>query len=176
MRFPPLRLVYAREKRDAATGETLHSGSSYYADVWKYLQNWGYRILNDLYLAGFAPAAHADLAWLFETRVLERATTFHPYDGKGPGLSTLLVEEMANKAATAVLRDWTPTWIARQQALGSIGGKLARRRSKTWTESDVDKLAKLGSLQTMQQKADALGRSLRTTQRMAAALAAREGE
>lgn len=77
LRFPSLRPVYAKERRDL-DGFVVRKAKSYRGDVWAYLTNWGYRTLNDLDGAGFDPPSHAQLAELFEGRVRERGVTFYP--------------------------------------------------------------------------------------------------
>jgi hypothetical protein len=169
LRFPTIRLVYAKARTDAATGEVTRQGRSYYLDVWDYLQAWAFRTLNDLQGQGLAPPTHADLAELFSERITDRGRTFHPYDGRAPGLSLLVVEEMAAEAASAALRDWTPTYRERQRRLGQIGRMMARDRGATWDDADLDELAKLSGM-TTEKQAGALGRSRRTVERMRAAL------
>lgn len=173
LRFPALRPVYAKERRDL-NGFVVRKAKSYRGDVWAYLTNWGYRTLNDLDGAGFAPPSHADLADLFERRVRERGVTFYPlYSNRGRGISTPDVETMADQAATAVLRDWHPEWIREQRERGRRGGQISKRKP-SWTDDDLDALAKMSHLPNMQARADALGRSLRTTERMWSALQQRQ--
>lgn len=171
LRFPPLRPMYAKERRDL-NGFVVRKAKSYRGDVWAYLTNWGYRTLNDLDGVGFAPPSHADLADLFERRVRERAKTYDTYySNRGHGISDSDVETMADHAATAVLRDWSPEWIREQRERGRRGGQISKRKP-SWTDDDLDALAKLAHL-PMQARADALGRKLRTTERMWSALRGR---
>lgn len=168
LRFPTLRRVYARERR-SADGLLIRKGASYAGDVWRYLSRWGFRTLNDLDGAGFAPPCHDDLAALFERRVLERGKTFYPlYSNRGFGLSTATVEQMADAASTAVLRDWSPTWIREQRERGRRGGQFSKRKP-TWTDADLDALAVLEGM-TVTEQARTLGVSMSTIDRMRRAL------
>ncbi|WP_431072100.1 hypothetical protein [Microbacterium phyllosphaerae] len=168
LRFPALRPMYAKERRDL-NGFVARKAKSYRGDVWAYLTNWGYRTLNDLDGAGFAPPSHADLADLFERRVLERGRTFYPlYSNRGRGISTPDVETMAEAAATAVLRDWSPDWIREMRERGRRGGKKSKR-PPTWTNEDLDRLASLEGM-TVAEQASEMSVSMSTVDRMRRAL------
>lgn len=168
LRFPALGPVYAKERRDL-NGFVVRKAKSYRGDVWAYLTNWGYRTLNDLDGAGFAPPSHADLAELFERRVLERGRTFYPlYSNRGHGISTPDVETMAEAAAAAVLRDWSPDWIREMRERGRRGGQNSKR-PPTWTTADLDTLASLEGV-TVAEQAAKMGVSMSTIDRMRRAL------
>lgn len=79
------------------------------------------------------------------------------------------VDAVSASAARYVLATWTPTYMRERQERGRVGGSNGKR-TPTWTNADLDALAKLAHLSTMQARADVLGRSLRTTERMSAAL------
>lgn len=160
--------MYAKERRDL-NGFVVRKAKSYRGDVWAYLTNWGYRTLNDLDGAGFAPPSHAHLSELFERRVLERGRTFYPlYSNRGHGISTPDVETMAENAATAVLRDWNPEWIREQRERGRRGGKISKRLPE-YDDADLDALAALRGL-TVAQQAVALSVSPSSIDRMRRAL------
>lgn len=165
LRFPALRKVYAKERRDL-NGFVTRKGASYAGDIWRYLVTWGYRVLNDLDGDGYLPPSHDDLADLFERRVRERAVTFYPlYSNRGYGISTPDVETIADRAATAVLRDWSPEWIREMRRRGAKGGRTSKR-PPSWTD---DALVALDGL-TVAEQARTLGRSPSTVDRMRRAL------
>lgn len=166
LRFPTLRRVYARDRIDPESGEIIRRGASYYGDVWRYLQRWAYRILNDLAAEGYSSTSHHDLAALFRARLEQRAALWHPYDGRGPGLNGETIAEMADTAASAALRDWTPTYRQQQAERGRIGGSRSRR-GPTWTAEDLDALADLDGL-TVAEQAERTGKSPATIKRMRA--------
>lgn len=169
LRFPALRPVYAKN-RYGPDGNLTRRGSSYNGDIWRYLTTWGYRTLNDLDSAGFAPPTHDDLTALFERRVRERGKTFYPlYSNRGHGISLADVETMADAAAAAVLRDWSPDWIREMTERGRTGGKNSPGPGPLWTADDLDKLAALDG-RTVAQQASALGVSMSTIDRMRRAL------
>lgn len=171
LRFPALRPAYAKNRYDPE-GNLTRKGSSYKGDIWRYLATWGFRTLNDLDGAGFAPPSHDDLAAMFERRVHERAKTFDTYySNRGYGISDSDVEEMAEAAAAAVLRDWSPDWIREQRERGRRGGQISKRAPK-WDDDDLDALSHLEG-QTVAQQAAHLGVSPSTVDRMRRALRAR---
>lgn len=171
LRFPALRRVYARERRDL-NGFSVRSAKSYARDIWTYLETWSYRTLNDLDGAGLPLPCAEDLAELFYHRIMARGVTFFPlYSNRGHGISTVDAEKMAHDAARAVLRDWDPEWIRRQRERAARGGR-ASKRPPTWNDEDLDTLAQLTG-QTVAQQAIILGRSPSTVDRMRRALRAR---
>lgn len=167
MQFPTLQRTYRKAQHDAS-GMVVRSGGSYYASIWKYVQRWGFRIMIDLDAAKLAYPDESELADLFRTRIMNRALTFHPYDGRNAGLSTSTVDRLAEQAASAVLRDWsiqkTKTYKADAARRGRVGG-MKSKRTRTWTDADLDVLALLTGL-TVPQQADAMGRSASTIDRM----------
>lgn len=139
-----------------------------------YLQAWAFRTFNDMQGDGYAPPTHEQVADLFEARVRERAKTWHPYDGRGPGLNLETVATMADKGANAALRDWSETWIAGRRTAGRKGGSLPKPPRRKWTDANLDALAALPAGLTRQQQADALGLTLATTKRLWTALRERD--
>lgn len=79
------------------------------------------------------------------------------------------IESVARSCARYALDKWSPEYIREMQRLGSVGGKIGKRKP-TYDDADLDALAGLVDLPNMQARADALGRSLRTTERMWKAL------
>lgn len=75
------------------------------------------------------------------------------------------IESVARSSARYALDTWSPDYIREMQRLGKIGGKISKRPA-TYNDADLDQLAKLAHLPNMQARADALGRKLRTTERM----------
>lgn len=168
LRFPPLRPMYAKSRTDA-DGNVIRQGASYQGDIWRYLSRWGYRTLNDLDGAGYAPPSHDDLADLFERRIRERAKMYDTYySNRGHGISFADAEIMSDAAATAVLRDWNPEWIREQRERGRRGGKISKR-APMWADDNLDTLASLHG-QTKAQQAKHLGVSTSTVDRMRKAL------
>ncbi|MFD7872434.1 hypothetical protein ACFV3I_18270 [Microbacterium sp. NPDC059771] len=161
--------MYAKNRYDAE-GNLTRNGTSYKGDIWRYLATWGFRTLNDLDGAGYAPPSHEDLADLFERRMRERAKTYDTYySNRGHGISYADIETMADAAATAVLRDWSPDWIREMRARGATGGRRSKSPGPTWTDDDLDQLASLHG-QTKAQQSIALGVSQSTIDRMRRAL------
>lgn len=149
--FPPLRRVYAKERRDAQTGDITRKGKSYSYDIWKYLTTWGYRIGNDLQGIGQPLPSQEQFAELFEQRIFDRAVTYSAYDGKGAGLETDAVLQMADDAASATIRDWSPDYIQLQRERGRTGGKNSKRPPSSWDDADLDVLALFAGLPPMEQ-------------------------
>lgn len=171
LRFPPLRPMYAKSRTDA-DGNVIRKGASYQGDIWRYLTTWGYRTLNDLDGAGYAPPSHDDLADLFERRVRERAKTYDTYySNRGHGISFADIETMADAAATSVLRDWSPDWIRKTREWGATGGRKSRPSEPGHADSDadLDALAVLKGM-TVAQQAVALNVSPSSIDRMRRAL------
>lgn len=169
LRFPPLRRMYAKTRHDSE-GNVTRKGTSYKGDIWTYLAKWGFRTLNDLDGAGYAPPSHADLSDLFEGRMRERATTYDTYySNRGHGISYADIEAMANAAATAVLRDWSPDWIRKTREWGATGGRKSRPSEPIYSDADLNALEALKGL-TVPQQAVQLGVSHSTVDRMRRAL------
>ena len=166
MRFPPLRIVYAKQRVNAQTGEVVQKARSYYLDVWDYLQAWGFKIFNDLQGEGYDPPTHEQLAALFETRIRERGRTWNAHDGKGLGLKDETVETMADHAASAALRDWSEEWIIERREAGRKGGLNSRRGPSVVTPEALEALASLPDGLRPTQQADALGMSLSSLKRL----------
>jgi len=166
MRFPPLRLVYAKQRVNAHTGEVVQKARSYYLDVWDYLQEWGFKIFNDLQGEGYGTPTHEQLAALFEARIRERGRTWNVYDGADLGLKDETVETMADHAASAALRDWSADWIIERRAAGRAGGLNSRRGPSVVTPEALEALAALPNGLTRPQQADALGMSLSSLKRL----------
>lgn len=161
--------MYAKNRYDSE-GNVTRKGTSYKGDVWRYLAVWGFRTLNDLDGSGFACPSHDDLAALFERRMRERAKTYDTYySNRGHGISYADIETMADAAATAVLRDWSPDWIREMRARGATGGRNSKSPGPTWTDADLDALAALDGM-TVSQQAVALDVSPSTIDRMRRAL------
>lgn len=161
LRFPSLQRSYAKQ-RHSQSGER----KTYYAAVWRYLQLWGFRLLNDLQRDGYDPPSHEQLAALFEARIRERGHTWHRQDGRGVGLELGTVERLAEDAASAVLRDWSEAWIASRRAAGRTGGQRSRRGPSKATADALAALEALPDGMTHQERADALGVSLSTERRL----------
>ncbi|WP_307374483.1 hypothetical protein [Microbacterium sp. W4I20] len=164
--------MYAKSRTDA-DGNVIRKGASYQGDIWTYLAKWGFRTLNDLDGAGYAPPSHADLAAMFERRVFERAKTYDTYySNRGHGISMSDVEMMAPAAAEAVLRDWSPDWIRKTREWGAAGGRKSRPSEPAYSDEDLDALVALDG-QTKAQQSIALDVSQSTIDRMRRALRSR---
>ncbi|MFK3678694.1 hypothetical protein ACI2IP_13260 [Microbacterium sp. NPDC090218] len=79
------------------------------------------------------------------------------------------IRSVAISSARYALDTWSPDYIREMQRLGSVGGKISKRPA-TWTDADLDRLSNLAHLPNMRARAEELGRSLRTTERMWSAL------
>ncbi len=161
--------MYAKNRYDSE-GNLTRKGTSYKGDIWRYLATWGFRTLNDLDGAGYAPPSHDDLADLFERRMRERATTYDTYySNRGHGISFGDIETMADAAAASVLRDWSPNWIRKTREWGATGGRKSRPSEPAYSDADLDALAALHG-QTKAQQSIALDVSQSTIDRMRKAL------
>lgn len=166
LEFPELRRVYARTRTNAKTGEIITKGTSYYGDIWDHLQAWGFRLLNDLHRQGLAHPAHADLADLFREHIMTHGQTWHPYDGRGPGLGHDAVDHLSDTAATASLRDWDADWNGEHRERSAKGGRNGSR-GPTWTPDQLADLQALHGL-TVEQQAARLGLNPSKVKRMRA--------
>lgn len=78
------------------------------------------------------------------------------------------IYSVALSAARYALSTWTPDYTHEMQRLGSIGGKIGKRKPM-WTDDDLDTLASLAG-QTKAQQAKHLGVSTSSIDRMRRAL------
>ena len=145
-----------------------------------HLRKLARRTLNDRAKRGERWATHSELtAALYEYVLTEcrHVIYFHEYGNprasareRRPWLDgERAAEAVSRSAATYALAGWTPLYMMTRQRRGRLGGQISKR-PPTWTGADLDALGKLAHLPNMQARADALGRSLRTTERMWKAL------
>jgi hypothetical protein len=149
-----------------------------------HLRNLARRTLNDRFKRGERWARERELTQALREYVLtecRHVIYWHDY-GEARASARIrrayldgdrAVDAVAASAARYVLASWRPAYIRTRQERGHNGGKIAKR-PPTWADADLDVLATLAYLPTMQARADALGRSLRTTERMWAALQRRD--
>ncbi len=126
LRFPSFRTKYAE-------------GRSYYSDVWRYIQAWAFRTLNDLQGDHLPPPGREQLAELFEARIRDRGHTWaaSPRRRRGRGLELATVHQLAQDAAEAALRDWNADWIQSRREAGKRGGKNSRGHRPALVTTDA---------------------------------------
>lgn len=174
--FPHLRIAYKRGKTTVAhDGKVVQGvGENYGRDIWRFLQRWGFRTLNHLHRAGYAPPDAEALAEVFDDYVTSHAVLHDDImhrDGGGRGsLGLSKTYGLAQQAAEAALRDWSPDYNAEQAARSAKGGANSKRRPE-WVKDPtlLDKLAKLDG-KTIPQQAVELRVSPSTIKRMRAVL------
>ncbi|MFG6502515.1 helix-turn-helix domain-containing protein [Microbacterium sp. P05] len=144
------------------------------------------RVLNDRCRDGLEPPEHDLLVLALEGYLREQCwhlVYHHDYgeqrapqrlrrtylDESRSGLTA--IESVARSSARYALDTWTPDYTREMQRIGSVGGKISKRKP-TWTDIDLDLLALLDGL-TVPEQAKHMGVSHSTIDRMRRALRAR---
>lgn len=148
-----------------------------------HLRRLSTRALNDRHLRGETTPTIETLAEALESYVradlralilgFEPGEQPHPHrvrrtylDESRSGMGA--VRAVAMSAATYSVLSWSAQWIEQRQRWGAKGGRISKR-TKTWGDSDLDRLAELGHL-TITEQATELGRGASTVKRMRKAL------
>lgn len=149
--FPSLRRYYAKERKNLESGEIIRKGASYYGDIWKYLQSWAFRLMNDLQGRDLPLPDHAQLEDLFRSRIMERAVVLDLFEKGRPGLTPDTVEHLVEQAALAALRDFDRLYIKKQSERGTLARGKPKPSRRTWTEADLEVLALLDGMPPREQ-------------------------
>jgi hypothetical protein len=142
----------------------------------RYLNKLGYRALNDLTGAGYAPPTVAQLTAAYAGIVDERLGKFVKSSAGSSGerqskfekwayVDEGGVERLTTMAAEGTLQDWTPDFLRVAALRGRVGGTRSRRAPLWMTDGNLERLLAMEG-QTVAEQARALKLSTATIERM----------
>ncbi|MCL2515136.1 MAG: hypothetical protein FWD85_01435 [Microbacteriaceae bacterium] len=166
--FPEVERSYVRYHQTLDDGTKWEFRESYENDVFDFLNRLGFRVLNDRHLAGLPLPEVATLQAVLDVVVYYFGEVTNDYDvgwgGKARGLSSSQADRQIERAAQAILRDWTPAWIEKRRDEGRKGGLHSKRTLEMLVRIAFGDLVSA----TRQEQADQLQVSLRTVDRLRA--------